>query len=102
MDYQEQLKRMGKYEEPKVNAKEEPKQIDWEQRRYEIAKEIMASLILANTQYFNAHLNEEDFDDTGSTYEGMAANAVLAADTLIEALQQDEQTIIKKLKNGLV
>lgn len=43
MDYQEHLKRMGKYEEPKPIEKEEPKkEIDWEQRRYEIAKEMFA------------------------------------------------------------
>lgn len=93
---------MGKYEEPKVNAKEEPnKQIDWEQRRYEIAKDIMASLMLVKEQWFNAHINEEDFDE-GRTYEGMAIDAVSAADALIEVLQLDKQVIAKKIANGEV
>ncbi len=45
MDYQAYLKTTGKYEEPaKVEPKEEPKkEIDWEQRRYEIAKELFCN-----------------------------------------------------------
>lgn len=86
MDYQEQLKL---------------KQIDWEQRRYEIAKDIMASLVLVSEQRFYAHLHEEDFDE-GRTNEGMAINAVEAADALIETLQLDKQVIIKKIANGEV
>lgn len=93
---------MGKYEEPKVNAKEEPnKQIDWEQRRYEIAKDIMASSSLAGEQFFYAHFHKDDFDE-GRTNGGMAINAVLAADALIEVLQLDKQTLTKKIANGEV
>lgn len=45
MDYQAYLKNTSKYVEPtiKVETKVEPKQIDWEQRRYEIAKDVLAN-----------------------------------------------------------
>ena len=98
MDYQEQLKRMGKWEEH-GEPEPEPEMIDWEQRRYEIAKDIMASLVLVEEQRFNAHINEEDFDE-GRTNEGMAIDAVSAADALIEVLQLDKQVITKKIANG--
>jgi hypothetical protein len=44
MDYQEQLKRMGKWEEY-GEPEPEPEMIDWEQRRYEIAKEVLPTII---------------------------------------------------------
>ena len=72
MDYQEQLKRMGKYEEPKSIEKEEPtKEIDWEQHRYEIAKEIFCN-------YY-----EQFFDK-----KKLAKTAVCDADILIEELKK--------------
>ena len=73
MDYQEHLKRMGKYEEPKPIEKEEPKkEIDWEQRRYEIAKEMFA-------------INYAKYIDT---VEHMAEVSVHHADILIEELKK--------------
>ena len=78
MDYQAYLKTTGKYEEPakKVEPKAEPKkEIDWEQRRYEIAKEIYAECILE----YSAG------DET--RVQGGAWLAVTAADILIEELK---------------
>ena len=73
MDYQEHLKRMGKYEEPKPIEKEEPKkEIDWEQRRYEIAKEMFA-------------INYAKYIDT---VEHMTEVSVHHADILIEELKK--------------
>lgn len=73
MDYQAYLKNTGKYQEP---AKEEPKaenkQIDWEQRRYEIAREVFC---IQEAQYL---------DDN----QKMAEIAVLAADALIKELKK--------------
>lgn len=72
MDYQEQLKRMGKYEEPKpIKKKEPPKEIDWEQRRYEIAKEIFCN-------------HYEQFCDSKK----LAKMAVCDTDLLIEELKK--------------
>ena len=76
MDYQEHLKRMGKYEEPKPIEKEEPKkEIDWEQRRYEIAKEMFA-------------INYAKYIDT---VEHMAEVSVHHADILIEELKKTSE-----------
>ena len=64
---------MGKYEEPKSIEKEEPKkQIDWEQRRYEIAKDMF---IVNYAKYID-------------TVEHMAEVSVHYADVLIEELRK--------------
>ncbi len=74
MDYQAYLKTTGKYEEPaKVEPKEEPtKEIDWEQRRYEIAKDIFC-------------IQQSHYLDTNKK---MAEVAVIAAEALIEELKK--------------
>ena len=76
MDYQAYLKTTGKYEEPaKVEPKEEPKkEIDWEQRRYEIAKEIYPTIYKEAYDTYNI--------------EEIASFAVRHADTLIEELKK--------------
>lgn len=77
MDYQAYLKTTGKYEEPakKVEPKAEPaKEIDWEQRRYEIAKDIYPTIY------------KEAYDD--HNIEEIASFAVRYADTLIEKLKK--------------
>ncbi len=79
MDYQAYLKTTGKYEEPaKVEPKEEPKkEIDWEQRRYEIAKQMMP--FCAPKWFHNINLMKED---------KCAQAAVKYADALIEELKK--------------
>ena len=87
MDYQEQLKRMGKYEEPKPIKKEEPKkQIDWEQRRYEIAKNMLSAMYIDEGQESRKgnHNIDFEFKDINSC----AREAVRWADALIEELKK--------------
>ena len=76
MDYQAYLKTTGKYEEPaKVEPKEEPKkEIDWEQRRYEIAKEIYPTIYKEAYDTYNI--------------EEIASFAVRHADTLTNELKK--------------
>ena len=77
MDYQAYLKTTGKYEEPKPIEKEEPKpkkEIDWEQRRYEIAKEIYPTIYKEAYDTYNI--------------EEIASFAVRHADTLINELKK--------------
>ncbi len=75
MDYQAYLKNTGKYQEPvKEEPKEEPKQIDWEQRRYEIARDIYPTVFKASYDDYNI--------------EEIASFAVRYADTLIEELKK--------------
>lgn len=47
MDYQQYLRNTGRYEEHpiKETPKEPTKEIDWEQRRYEIAKDVFCTFI---------------------------------------------------------
>ncbi len=47
MDYQQYLRNTGRYEKHpiKENPKEPTKEIDWEQRRYEIAKDVFCTFI---------------------------------------------------------
>ena len=81
MDYQEQLKRMGKYEEPKPIEKEEPtKEIDWEQRRYEIAKDMLSVMYIDEGQESRKG-NHKDMNSC-------ASEAVRWADALIEELKK--------------
>ena len=77
MDYQAYLKTTGKYEEPaKVEPKEEPKkEIDWEQRRYEIAKDMFA-------------INYAKYIDS---VEHMAEVSVHHADALIKELKKTSE-----------
>ena len=74
MDYQAYLKTTNKYEEPaKVEPKEEPKkEIDWEQRRYEIAKDVYC---IQHSHYLDSNKK-------------MVEVAVIAADALIEELKK--------------
>lgn len=63
--------------------------IDWEQRRYEIAKEVLPNQIL-----FWEKCNELDADDDndepwGNSYETAAKFSVSIADTLIAELRKD-------------
>lgn len=62
--------------------------IDWEQRRYEIAKEVLPDQIL-----FWEKCNELDADDNndepwGNSYETAAKFSVIVADTLIAELRK--------------
>ena len=67
-----------KYRAIYKNTTIDPPGIDWEQRRYEIAKEIMAG-------YASNNLFTEIPDNT------LAGWSVLAADALIEQLKQPKQ-----------
>ncbi len=58
----------------------EPKEIDWEQRRYEIAKDAMAAMIAQKTFAFT---------------EDVASDAVNYADVLVKELKNNP------LKNGI-
>ena len=65
---------------PKVNQSKEDKEsksIDWEQRRYEIAK--------AATQGYCIALG---MSDDGETYNGIAIGAIRVADALIKKLKK--------------
>lgn len=62
--------------------------IDWEQRRYEIAKEVLPDQIL-----FWEKCNELDADDNndepwGNSYETAAKFSIIVADTLIAELRK--------------
>ena len=78
---------MGKYEEPKPIKKEEPKkQIDWEQRRYEIAKDMLSAMYIDEGQESRKGNHNIDFE-----YKDMnscASEAVRWADALIEELKK--------------
>lgn len=55
------------------NAKDEPKEIDWEQRRYEIARDMMRAMIS---------------QDASAGAKPIAIRAVCLADMLIEQLKK--------------
>lgn len=52
------------------------KVIDWEQRRYEIAKEVMALYCMDETDY---------------SIENRAADAIIAANTLVDSLKHEQE-----------
>lgn len=77
----------------KEESKPEPqmpnKEIDWEQRRYEIAKQMLASIYLDEGQEARSgrHTVEFEYQD----YEGSAREAVSFADALIAELKKEKR-----------
>lgn len=63
--------------------------IDWEQRRYEIAKEAMAAFISAPSYQFC--VNNNYYDASHSRPRSVAEDAVEYAEALIEQLKKDKQ-----------
>ena len=65
---------------------DDKKDIDWEQRRYEIAKDAITSTLFGgNNGTPNSWINSNP-----NKYKEMADNAVLMADALIEKLRNKE------------
>ena len=69
----------------------ETNNIDWEQRRYEIAKDIMA-----------AFLSNSCIDVHGDSAEEHASDAVLYADTLIAELKKEDKYNLEEPRTTLL
>lgn len=74
------------YNELEIFEREYEKPIDWEQRRYEIAKEMLAAIYLDDGNAERADTSKIGFEF--KTVEGCAREAVRMADGLIAELQK--------------
>lgn len=80
---------------PKTNQREkheESKSIDWEQRRYEIAKESLTA-IMSNTEFYEQVLDDGKNGGVYSIPINVAMAAVDFADALIEEMEILEQKV---------